>query len=400
MASAGPKITKHGNRFRVAYRENGTIKRQSFATEPEAKAFLGILKVHRAGRSELSAITDRMAAGRATPTVGEYATELISDPTLRPNSTRMYRNALKKIAVTSPDLADRPLSKVTVQDIRDLFNWLDANRDNVHRLLSRVFTAAIREGLIRVSPLMQSGIKLSKLKGRTKRERIRALTADQVEQLARAADDRYQLPIRIGAYVGLRAGEVGGLLVEDIDFDACRIYVRRNIQEAEGGGRYVGDPKTATSERDLKVDCSITDDIRDYTKRYPPLDDGTIFYTRYRNAVTDQMLTHAVLVAARKVGLYRREEGRQWPTFHKLRNTCASFLIAAKLEPKAIQTYLGHASIKMTYDLYGDLFPKADDPIAEAMGALRAAAERKALRLVNRRGRRRHERWSSSRNGR
>jgi hypothetical protein len=33
----------------------------------------------------------------------------------------------------------------------------------------------------------------------------------------------------------------------------------------------------------------------------------------------------------------------------------------------------------MTYDLYGDLFPKADDPIAEAMGALRAAAERKAL---------------------
>jgi integrase len=49
--------------------------------------------------------------------------------------------------------------------------------------------------------------------------------------LARAADDRYQLPIRIGAYVGLRAGEVGGLLVEDIDFEACRIYVRRNIQE-------------------------------------------------------------------------------------------------------------------------------------------------------------------------
>lgn len=379
MATAGPKITKHGNRFRVAYRENGTIKRQSFATEPEAKAFIGMLRVHRTGRSELAAITERMAAGRATPTVSEYASELIADPTLRPNSSRMYRNALKKITVTSPDLADRQLAKVTVQDVRGLFNALDANRDNVHRLLSRVFTAAVREGLIRVSPLMQSGIKLSKLKSRTKRERIRALTADQVEELARAADDRYQLPIRIGAYVGLRAGEVGGLRVEDIDFDGCHVNVRRNVQEAEGGGRYVSEPKTATSERDLKVDCSITDDIRDYMERYPPLDDGTIFYTRYRNAVTDQMLTHAVLVAAKAVGLYRKEEGRQWPTFHKLRNTCASLLIAAKLEPKSIQTYLGHATLGMTYDLYGDLFPKADDPIAEAMGALRAAAERKAL---------------------
>ena len=141
-----------------------------------------------------------------------------------------------------------------------MFNALDANRDNVHRLLSRAFTAAIREGLIRVSPLMQSGIKLSKVKGRTKRDRIRALTAQQVEALARVADNRYQLPIRIGAYVGLRAGEVGGLRVEDIDFEGCRIYVRRNLQEAEGSGWYIGDAKTATSERDLKVDCSMLRD--------------------------------------------------------------------------------------------------------------------------------------------
>jgi integrase len=379
MATAGPKITRHGNRFRVAFRENGSIKRKSFATESEAKAFLGFLRVHRAGRSELAAGIDRLANGKRTPTIGEYAHELTSDPGLRPNSVKMYRNAMKKIAVTSPDLADRQLAKVTVQDMRELFNTLDANRDNVHRLLSRVFTAAIREGLIRVSPLMQSGIKLSKVKGRTKRDRIRALTAEQVEALARAADDRYQLPIRVGAYVGLRAGEVGGLRVEDIDFEGCRIHVRRNLQEAEGGGWYLCDPKTATSERDLKVDCSIIDDIRAYVRTYPPLDDGTLFYTRYRTPALGQTLSHAVTEAAKKAGLYRKEDGRQWPTFHKLRNTCASLLIAAKLEPKAIQRYLGHASITMTYDLYGDLFPKADDPIAEAMGALRAAAERKAL---------------------
>src|SRR5437870_13860991 len=95
--------------------------------------------------------------------------------------------------------------------------------------------------------------------------------------------------------------------------------------------------------------------------------------------MTNESLTGMVLVAAKTAGLYRLDDGRHWPTFHKLRNTCASLLIAAKLEPKAVQAYLGHATIGVTYDLYGDLFPRADDPIAEAMGALRAGAERKAL---------------------
>jgi integrase len=376
MATA-PKITKHGNRYRVAYREGDKIVRQSFATEPEAESFRDMLGIHRYGKSELSGIMHAATAGRRTPTVADYAAALIADPTLRPNTRKMYRTALLK--VTATDLGDQQLGKVTAADVRLFFGNLVGNRNNVRSLLAKVFNAAVREGIVKSSPLTLAGIKPDKPKGRTKRERVRALTADQVEALARTADQRYQLPIRIGAYVGLRAGEVGGLRVEDIDFDGCRIYVRRNVQEAEGGGREVGDPKTATSERDLKVGCNITDDIREYMDRYPPLEDGTLFYTRYRNAVTDQMLTHATIVAAKAAGLYRREDGRQWPTFHKLRNTCASLLIAAKLEPKAIQTYLGHASIGMTYDLYGDLFPKADDPIAEAMSALRAAAERKAL---------------------
>ena len=49
------------------------------------------------------------------------------------------------------------------------------------------------------------------------------------------------------------------------------------------------------------------------------------------------------------------------------------------MEPKAIQTYLGHATLAMTYDTYGALFEGADTPLAEHMQALRAGAERKAL---------------------
>jgi integrase len=58
----------------------------------------------------------------------------------------------------------------------------------------------------------------------------------------------------------------------------------------------------------------------------------------------------------------------------------ASLLIAAGENPKAVQAFLGHATITMTFDLYGLLFPgsrdetreRVDADIAEAAAADRA----------------------------
>ncbi len=47
--------------------------------------------------------------------------------------------------------------------------------------------------------------------------------------------------------------------------------------------------------------------------------------------------------------------------FHDLRHFYASALIAANLNPKIIQTRLGHATITETMDTYGHLFVDADD---------------------------------------
>ena len=41
--------------------------------------------------------------------------------------------------------------------------------------------------------------------------------------------------------------------------------------------------------------------------------------------------------------------------------TCASFWIAAGLDPKTVMTYMGHSSITVTYDLYGHLIPGSMD---------------------------------------
>lgn len=53
------------------------------------------------------------------------------------------------------------------------------------------------------------------------------------------------------------------------------------------------------------------------------------------------------------------------PSFHDLRHTHAAMLIRRNIQPKVISERLGHASIKITMDLYGYLMPGLQDIVAE-----------------------------------
>jgi integrase len=54
-------------------------------------------------------------------------------------------------------------------------------------------------------------------------------------------------------------------------------------------------------------------------------------------------------------------------TPHQCRHTFASLMIAAGVDAKALSTYMGHANIAVTLDLYGHLMPGSE---AEAAGLL------------------------------
>ena len=43
-------------------------------------------------------------------------------------------------------------------------------------------------------------------------------------------------------------------------------------------------------------------------------------------------------------------------TLHDLRHAAASLWIEQRVEPKRVQTWLGHHSIQVTFDTYGHLF--------------------------------------------
>jgi integrase len=72
--------------------------------------------------------------------------------------------------------------------------------------------------------------------------------------------------------------------------------------------------------------------------------------------------------------LYRRAD-RAWAEaglierlrLHQARHTYASFMVAAGLNAKALSVFMGHSSIKVTFDLYGHLMPGTE---AEAAALL------------------------------
>jgi integrase len=68
---------------------------------------------------------------------------------------------------------------------------------------------------------------------------------------------------------------------------------------------------------------------------------------------------------------------------HEARHTCASLLIAAGVNAKALSVIMGHATIAMTFDVYGKLMPGGLDEAAAAANAYLAGdGKRPALRLV------------------
>jgi integrase len=73
--------------------------------------------------------------------------------------------------------------------------------------------------------------------------------------------------------------------------------------------------------------------------------------------------------------IYRRAD-RAWQAqalgrlrLHQARHTYASFMIAAGVNAKALSSFMGHSSIKVTFDLYGHLLPGTEAEAAALLDA-------------------------------
>ena len=160
---------------------------------------------------------------------------------------------------------------------------------------------------------------------------------------------------RVGAGLGLRAGETAGLTLDRVLCLERAVRVDRQWLTRHGVSEF-GPPKSAASNRTVPASDFVLDELGGHVGRRH---DGFVVH-RDGEPVNYNDFGYWWRKAAKAADV---------PTmrYHDLRHAFASMLISAGCSVKAVQHALGHASAATTLNIYSHLWPGDDEVIRQAV---------------------------------
>jgi integrase len=202
-------------------------------------------------------------------------------------------------------------------------------------------------------------------------------SADEVRGLINNAG-RLRPLIMLTAFAGLRSSELRGLRWADVDLARGEIVIRQRAD------RYnvIGKLKSAAGSRTVPVGPMVVNALREQRLACPKGARNLVFPNPAGEALSYAALYESFNRAQVRASLSTKVRQPKYG-LHGLRHFYASWCINRRVDGglelplKLVQERLGHASIQMTADRYGHLFPRTDD------GAELAHAERALLGLAS-----------------
>ena len=199
---------------------------------------------------------------------------------------------------------------------------------------------------------------------------------DEIRAIIAVCEGRWRPLLLTLIFTGLRASELRGLRWIDIDLKRGEIHVRQRAD------RYneIGPPKSEAGERTVPLPPMVVNVLRGWKLVCPIGELGLLFPNgRGRLENYSNIVKRGLLPTQVAAGVVTARGAAKYTGLHSLRHFYASWCINRRVDGglelplKLVQARMGHASIQMTADLYGHLFPRGDD------GAELAAAERAFL---------------------
>ncbi len=239
--------------------------------------------------------------------------------------------------------------KVSVKTLRNCVTLLRV------MLASQKGSSAIRQGYIRFDPLM--GVELPAPEERE----IIPPSVNSVWKLIDTAADMGTVGygmIYLGAFTGLRRGEILALSFDDVDWFQNELVVNKSVarfRATDGVHKWVwriGPTKSRKSNRRVGLAPNVLQLLSSLKQVSASREDLIFADAKGRFIEPDYFDDHIFDPIRVKAGLPDIR-------FHDLRHFFASLLIAQGESPKYISDQLGHASIQITFDTYGHLFPQA-----------------------------------------
>jgi integrase len=283
---------------------------------------------------------------------------------LRPTTRARDETLLRLYAV--PRFGDKPLAAISQLEVRAWVAELSgrdlapATVTKAYQLLGKVMAAAVDAGYLAQTPCRN--IPLPPVE----REEMRFLTPGEIVTLAETIRPAYRALVFVGAYGGLRIGELAGLRRGSVDLLRGTVRVAEIVTEV-AGHLYIGPPKTRASRRTVGLPRFVVRELEAHLAGERAVDEhvfaapegGSLRIVGFRNRIWRPATEAAGLAGLR---------------IHDLRHTAVALWIAAGASPKEVAVRAGHTSVSFTLDRYGHLYPEADVHLRDRLDALHSAA--------------------------
>lgn len=209
-----------------------------------------------------------------------------------------------------------------------------------------ILQAAYDHELLRANPAR--GVDLPEIP----KQPFRIVSDDERDKILTTLTAADALMVRLDFALGLRWGEIAGLHAHRVDVTRRELHVVEVLTRHDGIKQY---PKSKKSRRTLPLTTGQADALREHLESVAPK--GLVFagldYSNWRRRIW----LPAVAGLADPL-----------PTFHDLRHTCATNLIADGLDIASVQAFMGHESLRTT-ERYVHAAPSARERIRAVLEA-------------------------------
>lgn len=290
-------------------------------------------------------------------------------PVVRANTVRQYQYVYEHNI--RPYIGNIKLADVTKLMVTDVMNQLKAkgyaweSLNKVKVLLTDMFDRAIEDEFAVRNPAKGARNPRNK-----PQKQVKALSReDQLDFFQCSNGTFYDNLFRTAASTGLRPGELFALTENDIDFENMEIHVTKTLlyQKLEGDTCktfHIDDPKTYTSRRTVPINKYCEEALKKQILLHKLVCNNSpyrgklefpdlIFCTKFGTPLNSVLYSSAIEKIVNEINLMRDPlDLMEKFSGHCFRHTFATRCFEAGIQPKTVQTYLGHASLQMTMDLY------------------------------------------------
>jgi integrase len=188
---------------------------------------------------------------------------------------------------------------------------------------------------------------------------------EDMRMVIEAAGEDLRLMLIFAASTGARAGEQWAARWQDVDLDKCEFRISRRVDTYGEEGA----PKSTAGVRIVPLSAQLVSALKAWKLKSKFSKADNLLFANQKGA----HIGHDNLIKRQFLPLFNVVGAKRF-NWHGLRHFAVSTWIEAGMAPKTVQTFAGHASLQITMDRYGHLFPSEDhrkvmDQIAKGLFA-------------------------------